>query len=153
MARIVSPSLALLHTSVATAKVPPAVMSMKIPSCASERLHFIASAPAMVITRLITPVSMASAVSFGMKSGLQPCIGWGLNRGLGLAGEPSGLRSCCEPEETIGASIFKTRYSKHDYKHRVPLPSSSPIASDAGRRCASIFLRWFLDSWQRHSLE
>src|SRR3974377_283987 len=119
MARLVSPSLALLHTSVATAKVPPAVMSTKIPSsCASERLHFIASAPAMVITRLITPVSMASAVSFGMKSGLQPCIGWGLNRGLGLAGEPSGLRSCCEPEEAIGASIFKTRHSKTDQKQQ-----------------------------------
>src|SRR3974390_852775 len=154
MARIVAPGLALLHTSVGPAKVPPAVMSTKIPSsCAGERLYFIASAPAMVITRLITPVSMASAVSFGKKSGLQPCIGWGLNRGLGLAGEPSGLRSLCEPEETIGASIFKTRYSKHDYKHREPLPSSSPIASDAGRWCASILLRWFLDSCKRHSLE
>jgi len=41
------------------------------------------------------------------ESGLQPCIGVGLNTGLGLPGEPSGLRSCCEPEETIGASIFK----------------------------------------------
>ena len=53
-----------------------------------------ASAPAMVMMRLITPMSTASPVIFGMKSGLQPCIGCGLNAGLGLAGEPSGLRSC-----------------------------------------------------------
>ena len=54
--------------------------------------------------RSITSMSTASPVSFGMKSGLQPCIGCGLNAGWGLAGEPSGLRSCLEPLASIGAS-------------------------------------------------
>ena len=58
----------------------------------------------MGMMRLITPMSTASPVSFGMKSGLQPCIGCGFNAGLALAGEPSGLRSCGVPLVSIGAS-------------------------------------------------
>src|SRR5262249_43120781 len=101
----VSPVFAFLHTSSAPANVAPAVMPTKMPSfCASSRLHFMASGPAMVRIRLITPISTASPVIFGMKSGLQPCIGCGLNAGLGLAGEPSGLRSCLALLESIGAS-------------------------------------------------
>ena len=41
---------------------------------------------------------------------------------------------------------FPPTYSTRAHKHRAPLPSSSPTASDAGRRCASILLRWFPDS-------
>src|SRR5665811_1735782 len=95
MASTVEPGAAFLQTSSAPAKVAPAVMPTKMPSCCASALaFFIASAPAMVMMRLITPMSTASPVSFGMKSGLQPCIGCGLKAGLGLAGEPSGLRSC-----------------------------------------------------------
>ena len=50
-------------------------------------------------------MSTASPVIFGMKSGLQPCIGCGLNAALGLEGDPSGLRACVEPLESIGASL------------------------------------------------
>ena len=34
----------------------------------------------------MTPVSTTSPVSFGMKSGVQPCIGCGLNAAFGAAG-------------------------------------------------------------------
>ena len=102
----VEPGAAVLQTSSAPAKVAPAVIPTKMPSfCASSRLHFMASGPAIVMMRLITPMSTASPVIFGMKSGLQPCIGCGLNAALGLAGDPSGLRSCVEPLESIGASL------------------------------------------------
>src|SRR4249920_2796817 len=106
MQRTVELGAALLQTSSAPANVAPAVMPTKIPSFwASSRLHFMASGPATVIMRLITPMSTASPVIFGMKSGLQPCIGCGLNAALGLEGDPSGLRSCVEPLESIGASL------------------------------------------------
>jgi hypothetical protein len=82
-------------TCSAPAKVAPAVMPTKMPSfCASSWLHRIASAPGIVMMRSITFMSTASPVSFGMKSGLQPCIGCGLKAGCGAAGVPSGLRSC-----------------------------------------------------------
>ena len=54
--------------------------------------------------RSIAFMSTASPVIFGMKSGLQPCIGCGLNDGCGFAGEPSGLRSCAMWLVSIGAS-------------------------------------------------
>ena len=43
-------------------------------------------------------------VSFGMKSGAQPCIGCGLNAGCAVAGEPSGLRCWPSPLLSIAAS-------------------------------------------------
>ena len=49
-------------------------------------------------------MSTASAVIFGMKSGLQPCIGCGLNEGCGFAGVPSGLRYCGIWLVNMGAS-------------------------------------------------
>ena len=36
-------------------------------------------------------IPTASLVSFGMKSGVQPCVGCGLKFGCGAAGEPSGF--------------------------------------------------------------
>ncbi len=63
-----------------------------------------ASAPAMVMMRSMTPASTASAVIFGMKSGLQPCIGCGLKAALAAAGEPSGLRGCGDLVDSMGAS-------------------------------------------------
>src|SRR5664279_2085175 len=105
MARIVEPGAAVLAISNAPAKVAPAVMPTKMPSCCANALaFFMASAPAMVTICEITPVSTASAVIFGMKSGDQPCIGCGLKAALGLAGEPSGLRSCGLLLVSIGAS-------------------------------------------------
>ncbi len=66
----------------APANVAPAVMPAKIPSfVARPPLHRSASALAISRMRSITPVSTASLVSFGMKSGVQPCIGCGLNAG------------------------------------------------------------------------
>ena len=89
----------------APAKVAPEVMSTKIPSfCASSRLQRIASALAMRRMRSMTPVSTASPVSFGMKSGLQPCIGCGFQTACAEAGEPSSLRCCGVPLVSIGAS-------------------------------------------------
>jgi len=82
------------------------------------------------------------------ESGLQPCIGVGLEHGIGLARRSIRVALLLRAPGDHRRVDIQTRYSKHDYKHRVPLPSSSPIASDAGRRCASILLRWFLDSWQ-----
>jgi hypothetical protein len=54
--------------------------------------------------RSITPRSTASPVIFGMKSGLQPCIGCGFHTGFATAGEPSAFRSCFVPLDSIGAS-------------------------------------------------
>ena len=47
--------------------------------------------------RWMTFIATASAVSFGMKSGVQPCIGCGLKAGCAVAGDPSGLRACSVP--------------------------------------------------------
>ena len=52
----------------------------------------------------ITFMATASAVSLGMKSGVQPCIGCGLKAGCGADGEPSGLRACSTPLPSSGAS-------------------------------------------------
>ena len=52
----------------------------------------------------MTPMLTASPVNLGMKSGLQPCIGCGLNAGWPVAGEPSAFRSCFTPLVSIGAS-------------------------------------------------
>ena len=52
----------------------------------------------------MTFMSTASAVSFGMKSGVQPCIGWGLKAGWAAAAEPSGLRCWGMPLSSNGAS-------------------------------------------------
>jgi hypothetical protein len=41
----------------------------------------IASAPAIGMMRSMIPAATTSAVSFGMKSGVQPCIGCGLKAG------------------------------------------------------------------------
>jgi hypothetical protein len=43
----------------------------------------IASGPGMVTTWSISAILTASPASLGMKSGVQPRIGWGLNKGLG----------------------------------------------------------------------
>ena len=42
----------------------------------------------------MSSMSTASPVSFGMKSGVQPCIGCGLKPGAAAAAVPSGLRCC-----------------------------------------------------------
>ena len=81
------------------------VMSTKIPSsCASEPFHRVGAGN----SENAADHAGVDGVCCELRdeSGLQPCIGVGLNTGLGLPGKPSGLRSCCEPEETIGASIF-----------------------------------------------
>ena len=49
-------------------------------------------------------MSTASPVSFGMKSGVQPCIGCGLKLGCGAGGVPSGLRDCSIPLPSSCAS-------------------------------------------------
>ena len=77
----------------------------------------------------MTFMSTASAVSLGMKSGVQPCMGCGLNAGWAADAEPSGLRCCGVPlprscasagsQTTIfvsGRSFAKTR----DTPLRVP---------------------------------
>src|SRR5438874_10387704 len=82
----------------APAKVAPAVIPTKIPSlAASSLLSRIASGPAIGRMRSMTFIATASSVSLGMKSGVQPCIGCGLNEGCGAAGDPSGLRDCAMP--------------------------------------------------------
>src|SRR3954449_244352 len=105
MHNIVEPFGAFLQTSSAPANVAPEVMPTKMPSLrARSLLALIASGPAMVITRLIMPISTASPVSFGTKSGDQPCIGCGFHAALPAAGEPSELRCCGDLLVSIGAS-------------------------------------------------
>jgi hypothetical protein len=60
------------------------------------------------------------------------------------------------PTSRCGEQIFwskriSAKYSAHARTRPRRLPSSSPTASDAGRRCASIPLRWSPDSWPPHS--
>src|SRR6516225_8584779 len=74
MQRILAPFGASAATFSAPAKVAPALMPTKIPSfCASSTLHLIPSAPGIWTIRSITFISTASDLSFGMKSGVQPC--------------------------------------------------------------------------------
>src|SRR3979411_65222 len=72
-------------------------------------------------------VSTASWASLGMKSGLQPCwgcgvqegwlaegepaglLGWGVEEGWLAEGEPSGLLGCGRPLETMGAASGSQR--------------------------------------------
>ena len=49
-------------------------------------------------------MATASPVSFGMKSGVQPCIGCGLKAGCGADGVPSALRACSMPLPSSCAS-------------------------------------------------
>ena len=94
-----------LQTSQRAAKVAPDLMPTKMPfllARATTHLHRVRRG--IVMMRSITFMSTASPVSFGMKSGLQPCIGCGFKAGCGAAGEPSALRSCCVPLASIGAS-------------------------------------------------
>ena len=56
------------------------------------------------MTRSTKPIATASAVSFGMKSGLQPCNGCGFHEGWLAVGEPSSRRGCSAPLVSIGAS-------------------------------------------------
>src|ERR1700722_4119569 len=92
MHRTVDPWGASAQTFNAAANVPPEEMPTKIPSFrARSLLQRIASA--FVMRRIwLTPfVSTTSLTSFAMKSGLHPCIGWGLNAGCAAEGDPSGL--------------------------------------------------------------
>jgi hypothetical protein len=71
MQSTVPPFGASAHTRKAPANVAPAVMPTKIPSfCAKSRLQRSASALGMGMIRSMTCISTASAVSFGMKSGV-----------------------------------------------------------------------------------
>ena len=136
MHRMFDPFGALAATCNAAAKVAPEVMPTKMPSfAASSLLHRIASGPAIVSTSEIRPEAMASPVILGMKSGLQPCIGWGLNAGCGAAGVPSALRSWPVPLVSIAASagsattIFvrgDSTASTRDTPRRVP-PVPKPV--------------------------
>ena len=156
MASIVAPFGASLQTASAPAKVAPAVMPTKMPSFwASCLLQCIASAPAMVMMRSISFMSTASPVSFGMKSGLQPCIGCGLNAGCGAAGEPSGLRSCSVPlrqhrrvrrlaDDDLGVRPFLAEHARDALEraagaeagHPVVEPLAGEIVDDLARRGA-----------------
>jgi hypothetical protein len=49
--------------------------------------------------------------------------------------------------------LRSSKYSAPDHRRPAPLPSSSPTASDAGRRCASVLLPWSPDSSRPHSPE
>ena len=54
-------------------------------------------------------VSMASWASLGMKSGLQPCWGCGVQEGWLAEGVRSGLLGCGRPLETMGAASGSQR--------------------------------------------
>ncbi len=76
----------------APANVAPAVMPTKILSCcAKSRLHRSTSAFAIGMMRWMTFMSTASAVSFGMKSGVQPLLGVGFEGRVGGGGGPVGV--------------------------------------------------------------
>ncbi len=77
----------------------------KIPSLrARSWLQRIASAPAIASRSSNRCSSMASPVIQGMKSGVQPCMGWGFQAGCLAAGAWSGLRACGWPEPISWAS-------------------------------------------------
>src|ERR1700687_5042671 len=105
MHRIVDPFGAVLATCKAPANVPPEAMPTKMPSFfAISLLHLRASGLAMRKTWLMALEATASPVSLAMKSGLQPCVGCRFQLGWPDFAEPSGLRSCSTPLESIGAS-------------------------------------------------
>ena len=105
MARMAEPFSASAATRNAPANVAPEVMPTKIPSfVASSLLQRIASGPGMGKMRSMTLMATASPVSLGMKSGVQPCRGCGLKLGCGLAGVPSGFRTCSIPLPSSWAS-------------------------------------------------
>ena len=92
MQRIVDPLSAFFATSMAPARVAPADTPTNIPSSAARALlSRIASAPLTgTISSIISAVA-ASSVSFGIKSGLQPCMRWGRKKGWLSEGVPLGI--------------------------------------------------------------
>ena len=80
IASTVDPLGASAHTFIAAPNVPPAETPTKIPSCAASfLLHWTASGAGIVMMRSTYFAAIASPVSFGMKSGLQPWIGCGFH--------------------------------------------------------------------------
>src|SRR5450631_2140420 len=98
MQRMFAPFSASAAIFSAPARVPPEVMPTKMPSwIARSLLQRMASGPAIGRMRSMTFIATASSVSLGIKSGVQPCIGCGLNVGCGAAGVPSEFRDCAMP--------------------------------------------------------
>src|SRR4029453_498117 len=98
MARITDPGAAFSATCMATAKVEPPEMPVKMPSfCASARAHFTPSGPAIAPRSLKYFLSSASCSTSGMKSGVQPWMRCGSKAGWLPAGGPSAPRSCALP--------------------------------------------------------
>ena len=98
-----APGSAFSATAIAPARVAPADMPTKMPSCvASDRDSLMASSPLIGSISSMYFASIASSVSRGMKSGVQPCIRCGRNSGWLSFGEPSAMRSCGMPLPRIG---------------------------------------------------
>ena len=98
MHTMVEPGGARRATSSAAASVAPLEVPTKMPSfCASSRERRSASAPATGTISSIRPASTACSVSVEMKSGAQPCMRCGRNRGWLPAGPPAVSRACGMP--------------------------------------------------------
>ena len=94
MARVTEPLGAVLAVSSAAHMVPPPEMPVRRPSLAARALAVaMASEAGMGTSSSIRSGMGASSSTLGMKSGVQPWIGCGLNAGCEEAGEPSALRS------------------------------------------------------------
>ncbi len=97
------PGSAFSATASAPASVAPAEMPTKMPSLVASSPHKRnASLPSIGMIASIILASTASSVSFGMKSGLQPCIKCGRNNGWLSAGVPSSSRSWGMPLPSMG---------------------------------------------------
>src|SRR5438552_17431026 len=111
MQRMVEPLGASAAMRRAPAKVAPELMPTKIPSFwASSLLQRMASGLVTRRTLWMRLVLIASSASLGMKSGLQPCWGCGVQEGWLVEGEPSGLLAGWGmPLETMGAASGSQR--------------------------------------------
>ena len=99
---MVLPFSACLAISIAPASVAPPEIPTKMPSSvARARDSLSASAPLTGTMSSIVSAVAASSVSFGMKSGLQPCMRWGRNSGWLSTGLPSLSRSCGMPLPSV----------------------------------------------------
>jgi hypothetical protein len=131
--------LAPFGASAATCKAPanvaPAVMPTKMPSfCASSWLSRIASAPGDAQDAIDDLHLHASPVSFGMKSGVQPCMGCGLNAGMRRSGGPIRLARLLDAAAQQGR-VF--RLADDDLRVGHLLGEHARYALQSAARCRS----------------
>ena len=90
--------------------VPPPEMPVRRPSLDASSLA-VAMASAAGIgsnSSMISDIGESSR-TFGIKSGVQPWMGWGAKAGWEATGEPSGLRSVAMPDLSRPASAGSAR--------------------------------------------